>query len=160
FYLMCSPRWLFLYPGAALVLLGLVGYALAMPGVSISGAVLDAHTLLVSSMLLFLGYQSLFFALCSKTFAVTEGLLPPDPRLDRFFGWATLERGLLAGLGSFLFGLLLLLAAVNHWRMTGFGPLDYPTTMRWVIPSVTLCTLGFQTVLSSFLLSILGMRRR
>jgi len=160
FYLLYSPRWLFLYPGLALIVLGLLGYALALPGVAIAGARLDAHTLLVSSLMLFLGYQSILFALTSKTFAVTAGLLPEDPRLNRFFAWANLEVGLLAGGGAFAAGFALLLAAVNQWRLADFGPLDYAVTMRWVIPSVTLSTLGFQTILASFLISILGLRRK
>jgi hypothetical protein len=57
-------------------------------------------------------------------------------------------------------GLLMLAEAINLWRLAGFGSLDYSRTMRWVIPGVTLTALGFQTMLSSFFLSILGMRRR
>ena len=59
-----------------------------------------------------------------------------------------------------LAGLVLLLGAVNQWRVQGFGPLDYQRTMRWVIPGVTLTTVGFQTILSSFFLSVLGLSRR
>lgn len=55
---------------------------------------------------------------------------------------------------------MLLLAAVDQWRRAQFGDLDYAQTMRWVIPGVLLGSLGFQTLLSSFFVSILGMRRR
>ena len=71
-----------------------------------------------------------------------------------------LERGLLVSLGALAAGGLLLAWAVYAWRLTGFGPLDYPTTLRRVIPGATLAALGFQTLLSSFFVSILGMRRR
>ncbi len=54
----------------------------------------------------------------------------------------------------------LLLAAVLKWRAAGFGRLDYPETMRWVIPGATLTALGFQTLLSSFFISILGLGRK
>jgi hypothetical protein len=57
-------------------------------------------------------------------------------------------------------GLALLVVAVNQWRLTDFGSLDYAPTMRLVVPGVTLTALGFQTMLSSFFASILGMRRR
>ena len=50
--------------------------------------------------------------------------------------------------------------AVVHWWNTGFGPLDYAENMRWVIPGTTLSALGFQTILSSFFISILGMHRK
>jgi hypothetical protein len=64
--------------------------------------------------------------------------------------------GVLALLG----GAALLLGAVEQWRAAHFGQLDYAQTMRWVIPGATLTALGLQTMLGSFLLSILGMGRR
>jgi hypothetical protein len=160
FFLMYSPRWLFLLPGAALVLLGLVGYALALPGLRLFGATLGAHTLLVASLAILLGYQSILFAVFTKTFAVSEGLMPEDPRLDRLFQLVPLERGLLAGGAALAGGLVLIAVTAARWSETGFGDLDYGRTMRWVIPGVTLSALGFQTLLSSFFVSILGMGRR
>jgi len=160
FFLMYSPRWLFLVPGVLLILLGLLGYALALPGVTLWGATLDAHTLLFASLFLLTGYQALQFALFAKTFAVTEGLLPRDARLDAFFRWVNLERGLVLGAGAMLGGGVLLAVAVRQWQLAGFGDLDYARTMRLVIPGVTLAALGFQTVLSGFFVSILGMSRR
>ncbi len=160
FFLMYSPRWLFLVPGVLLILLGLLGYALALPGVTLWGATLDAHTLLFASLFLLTGYQALQFALFAKTFAITEGLLPRDARLDAFFRWVNLERGLVLGAGAMLGGVVLLAVAVRQWQLAGFGDLDYARTMRLVIPGVTLAALGFQTVLSGFFVSILGMSRR
>jgi hypothetical protein len=61
---------------------------------------------------------------------------------------------------ALLIGLALLLAAINQWRSADFGRLDYARTMRLVVPGVTLTALRFQIVLSSFFVSILGMRRR
>ena len=160
FFLIYSPRWLFFMPGIALIVGGLVGYGLALPGMTLAGAILDAHTLLVASLLILLGYQSIVFSLFAKTFATAEGLLPEDRFMARFFRVVNLERGLCVGTGGFLAGTVLLLVAVNQWRAVGFGSLDYAHTMRYVIPGATLTALGFQTILSSFLLSILGMRRR
>lgn len=160
FYLMYSPRWLFLIPGMLLILLGMLGYALALPGFQVFGATLGVHTLLVASLAILLGFQSLLFALFAKTFGITEGMMPPDRRLEAFFRYAKLETGLLVGSGGFLLGWGLIAVAWNRWRLTGFGPLDYASTMRLVIPGVTLAALGFQTVLSSFFVSILGMGRK
>jgi hypothetical protein len=160
FFLMYSPRWLFLLPGAALLLAGLVGYALALPGASFGGVTLGVHTLLVASLSIWLGAQSILFAIFTKTFATSVGLMPPDPRLDRFFEHATLERGLLLGVGAFVAGFALIFAATTEWWDAGFGDLDYPRTLRLVIPGVTLAALGFQTILSGFFVSILGMNRR
>jgi glycosyltransferase involved in cell wall biosynthesis len=159
-FFVCSPRWLFLVPGILLILLGMVGYAIAMPGMTLKGVTFDAHTLLFASLAILCGYQSVIFAVFTKTFAVTEGLLPEDPRMTRFFKFVTLERGLLASLVVLLTGFSLLIAAVNSWRRVDFGRLDYAQTMRLVVPGATLTALGFQTLLSSFFVSILGMRRR
>jgi len=160
FFLMCSPRWLFLIPGFFLVLMGMIGYGLAMPAITLHGVTFDAHTLLFASLSVLCGYQSILFAVFAKTFAISEGLLPPDPRMSRFFEHANLEKGLILGSLALLAGLALLLVAVNRWRMADFGHLDYARTMRVVVPGVTLTALGFQTILSSFFTSILGMRRR
>ena len=160
FFLIYSPRWLFYLPGVFLIVVGLTGYAIAMPGVAIGGVTFDAHTLLFASLAILCGYQSVLFAIFSKTFAISEGLLPENPRMTRFFQVITLERGLLLGFGTLVVGLALLFTAVDAWRATGFGALDYAKTMRLVVPGATLTALGFQTVLSSFFVSILGMKRR
>jgi hypothetical protein len=120
----------------------------------------DAHTLLFASLFILCGYQAILFAIFAKTFAVNVGLLPPDQRLDRFFELANLERGMLASAVAFVVGTGLLLVAINQWRLAGFGDLDYARTMRLVIPGSTLFALAFQTALSSFLVSMLGMRRK
>ncbi|HEX3281473.1 MAG TPA: glycosyltransferase family 2 protein [Pyrinomonadaceae bacterium] len=160
FFLIFSPRWLFLAPGFILALLGLAGYVVALPGLQIAGVTFDAHTLLFSSLAILMGYQSVLFAIFAKTFAISEGFLPKDPRVDRFFKVIYLERGLALGTVAFLAGLILLGVAVFQWKSVHFGRLDYSITMRWVIPGATLTALGFQTVLSSFFVSILGMKRR
>lgn len=160
FFLIYSPRWLFLIPGTLFIVLGFIGYGLAMPGVTLRGVSFDAHTLLFASLAILMGYQSILFAIFSKTFAISEGLLPDDSRMNRFFEVIDLERGLVIGVGALLIGLALLLAAINQWRLSNFGELVYSYTMRWVIPGATLTALGFQTILSSFFVSILGMRRR
>ncbi|HSU85561.1 MAG TPA: glycosyltransferase family 2 protein, partial [Chthoniobacterales bacterium] len=160
FFLLCSPRWLFLMPGLALMVLGGIGYAIALPGVTLNGVTFDAHTLLFASLAVLCGYQAVVFAVLTKMFAVTEGLLPPDPRLEKAFRYITLETGLAAGAIALVAGFTLLFAAVLIWKAHGWGRLDYSQVMRVVIPGATLTALGFQTVLCSFFMSILGMKRR
>ena len=155
FFLMYSPRWLFLYPGLCLIALGGLGYLLAMPGTRIGGLHFDAHTLLFASLAILLGHQSVVFAVFAKTFAITTGLLPANQRMERFCDVVTVERGLIAGLLAFGAGTALLLAAVNHWRVHEFGNLEYTSTMRLVVPGVTLTALGFQTLLASFFIGIM-----
>ena len=131
-----------------------------MPGYTVFGAKLDAHTLLFSSLFMMLGYQAILFAVLTKVFAISERLLPEDPRITRFFKVFTLELGLFLGGVSFVIGLALLSLTIGYWWKKGFGSLDYPRTMRCVIPGMTLTALGFQTILFSFFISILGMRRK
>src|SRR5688572_6627566 len=160
FYLMFSPRWLFLLPGALLIVIGLLGYALALPAVPVGRGTFDVHTLLFASLSIVCGVQSVLFAVFAKIFAISEGLLPEDGRLNRLFRVLTLEKGLLLGAAAMIAGLACLVGVVIYWGTIDFAPLDYPKTLRWVIPGVTLTALGFQTILSSFFISILGMRRK
>jgi GT2 family glycosyltransferase len=158
--LLYSPRWLFLVPGLLLVALGLLAFALALPGVRIGPAHLDAHTLLFGSLGVIVGFQSIVFFLATKAFAIGEGLLPRDPALSRLLEMVHLEKGLVLGGVLVLTGGAFLLAAVNEWRLAAFGPLDYGHTMRVVIPGATLVAVGVQVVLASFLVSLLAMQRR
>lgn len=160
FFLMLSPRWLFLVPGAALVAFGFVLYALAMPAVDLFGVILDAHTLIVASLAILVGYQSITFGVFAKSVAVAEGILPPDPRLERFLRVASLERGLGVGAALVILGTVLLTIAFGIWRRASFGALEYPITMRLVVPGFMLAALGAQTVFSVFFASILQLRRR
>ena len=80
--------------------------------------------------------------------------------MTRLFRVVNLERGLMAAGCVLVVGIVLLVSAVNQWRLVNFERLDYARTMRLVVPGVTATALGFQTMLSSFFVSILGMRRR
>jgi glycosyltransferase involved in cell wall biosynthesis len=161
FLLLYSPRWLFLYPGCLLMLLGLLIGLWLLPGPRFIGTtMLDVHTLLYAAVALVIGFQAITFALFTKIFAINEGLLPDDPLLQRVSRWLTLEAGLLVGSLLFIIGLAGSLYAVSTWAERSFGSLDPTRTLRIVIPSVTLLTLGCQTILNSFFLSILGLKRR
>ena len=162
FFLVFSPRWLFLIPGAVAILLGLVGYVLALPpgGFWVRSIQFDVHTLLFASLSLILGYQAIAFALMTKIFAIGVGLLPRDRRVTSFSRIATLERTLIAGSLAALAGIALLVGAVVQWKAVGFGRLDYERTMRLVIPGITLTALGVQTILGGFFVSVLQLQRR
>jgi Glycosyl transferase family 2 len=151
FLLLYSPRWLFLYPGALLMLLGLLagGWLLLGPRV-VEGVTFDVHTLLYAALAVIIGFQAVVFAVFTKVFAISEKLLPEDPRLDRMFRYVTLETGLIVGSLLLLAGAAVSVYAFNSWSAQEFGPLDPSKTLRMVIPAVTALTLGFQIVLSSF----------
>lgn len=160
FFLLYSPRWLFLVPGLVLFVLGLIGYALALPALEIFGATLDANTLLFSSLAMICGFQSVMFAIFAKAYSISHGLLPEDPRLERLERALPLERVLVWATFVVLVGLVLLGIAVNRWLAADFGELDYASTMRVVIPGVTLTALGFQAILAGFFISVLRMSPR
>jgi glycosyltransferase involved in cell wall biosynthesis len=159
FYLLYSPRWLFLLPGLVLLALGALGYALGIPAARVRGAELDVNALLFSSLFVVLGYQSILFAVLTKAFAVSQGLLPSTKRVERFFQVFNLERGLIAGAVVTVAGIVLLVLVLARWIAVDFGPLDYRATLRLSIPGVMFTSLGVQTVLFSFFASILGLRR-
>jgi len=160
FFLLYAPKWLFLYPGLALMALGLLGYAIALPGLRLWGVHFDVSTLVVSSLLLLVGYQSVVFAISTKTFAIRQGFVPDERRMRRFYERFTLERCLLAGGSAVAGGLALIVAATRVWFMAGLGDLDYPSTARWVIPGATLTAWGAQTIFGSFFLSVLNMLKK
>ena len=161
FLLLYSPRWLFLYPGIILLALGMTVGALLLPGPFMVGNVgFDVDTLLFAAMAVLIGFQSIVFAGFTKLFGISEGLLPEDARLSRVFRYVTLEAGLLAGFLLAMTGGCAWLLGLAYWRSQHFGPLDTEQTLRIVIPGVVCLTLGFQIILSSFFLSVLGMSRR
>ena len=160
FMLMFSPRWLFLYPGMFLILLGLAGCTWLLPGPRIvHGIGFDVHTLLYAFVSVLMGFQLCAFAVFTKVFAISEGLLPEDPRLNRAFRYITLETGLAAGVVLIVLGICGSVFAVSGWAKEGFGNLDAEHMLRIVMPSVFSLTLGVQIVCSSFFLSILGLGR-
>ena len=156
FLLLFSPRWLFLYPGLALLALGsLLTVALYIAPLRVGGAGLDIHSMLYASAGALLGMQLCLFALFARVSAQNAGLLPRHPGLERLLGALTLERGLLIGLAAVLCGVAWSAAAFWHWRETGFGALDPRVVMRDTIPATALMIGGMELMLASFLLSLL-----
>jgi glycosyltransferase involved in cell wall biosynthesis len=161
FFLLYSPRWLFLYPGFALMTVGaLLGLWLLPSARAVDGVVFDVHTMLYAAAFVLLGFQAIAFAIFTKFFAISEGLLPPDTTLDKLFRYITLEVGLAMGALLTVAGLAISVYAVSAWGSKHFGALDYSHTMRLVIPAALFLILGAQTVFASFFMSVLGLRRR
>jgi hypothetical protein len=159
-FLLCSPRWMFLAPGVVLVVAGMSGSIVAFAGVKWGRATFDVHTLLVSNLLFLVGAQTLTLAVFARTFAVVEGLQPAGRTLTRFYQLFNLEKALIAATLTGLAGLLLVAKVWLTWRASGYGPLEYPHTLRLVIPGVTLMALSAQTIFGSFMVSMLGLDRK
>ena len=161
FLLLYSPRWLFLYPGTALMIGGLIVSIWLLPGPQkIGGISFDVHTLLYGAIAIIIGFQAVTFAFFTKVFAISEKLLPEDPKLNKIFRYVTLETGLIVGVTLILIGIVGSFLSLTIWRETAFGSLDSSKTLRLVIPSLTCLTVGLQMVLSSFFLSVLSLKRR
>ena len=95
FLLIFSPRWLFLYPGLVLLVVGIIGLLALLPGpLAIAGIVLDIHTMLFASLAVIIGNQTVQLGLFSRLYGTRAGLLPDDPTIGRLFAFTTLERGL------------------------------------------------------------------
>jgi hypothetical protein len=161
FMLLYSPRWLFLNPGLLLMLLGGIGMAVLWTGNVTIGAVhFGVHTMLYAAMAVLVGYHAVTFSLFTKIFAISEGLLPQDRTLSRMFRFVTLESGLAVGIAVLLLSAVLTFLAFSYWSATSYGPLDPEKMLRLVIPAALAFVFGSHTVLSSFFLSVLGLRTR
>jgi glycosyltransferase involved in cell wall biosynthesis len=158
FMLLFSPRWLFLYPGVALLGGGVIVGAVLETGPKRIGSVtFDIHTLLLAGFACLIGFQLVVFAVFTKVFAMERGFHPPNPRYEAMFDYVKLETGLVVGALMFVAGVVGIVIAVLSWGALGFGNLDPKLTMREIIPAAVLLTLGVQTIFASFFLSILGM---
>jgi hypothetical protein len=127
---------------------------------TVASVTFDVHTLVYAAMSILVGFQAITFAVFTKVFAISEGLLPEDPRLSKVFRWVTLEVGLIVGAVGVLIGIAGSVHALGVWGERAFGQLDPSQTLRTVIPAVTCLTLGCQIIFSSFFLSVLGLRRK
>jgi hypothetical protein len=161
FLLLFSPRWLFLYPGIALFLIGGLGMVWLLPGPQkIAGIVFDINTLFYASLAVVVGFHSMLFAVFAKLFGIRAGVVPSDPGFLKAVRRLTLERGLILGALLLLFGLGLGAAAVSTWGSAALGALSPTWAMRLVIPSGTAVLLAFQIAYGAFFLSVLEIGAR
>jgi glycosyltransferase involved in cell wall biosynthesis len=160
FFLMQSPRWLFLFPGIMLAIAGIMGYAVSLSGCRIAGVAFEAHTMLVATLSLLIAAQLGACAILARTFAGYEGLLPKDERLEKLNNTFTLERCLIGATILIIGGFSVIAGKAYLWAASGFGPLDYARSMMYLIPAAGAMALGVQAATCSFLLSLLRLGRR
>jgi len=164
FLLIFSPRWLFLIPGAAAFLLGLVGTVfLAFGPVVIGNVGFDISSQIYLAALTVVGYQSVLFALLTKIYAQHEGFrIPRSRNFERLERRISLESSALVGVGLFVVGLIIAIVQFSMWSSQGFGELEADATVRVAVPASLLMMLGAQTVMAGMFLGVLsvGIRRR
>jgi glycosyltransferase involved in cell wall biosynthesis len=161
FLLIYSPRWLYLIPGVALMLFGLIVGSLIVHGPKhIGSATFDTNTLIYAGVAMIIGFQSIVFGVMSRIFGMQNGFLPPKPIIERLTQQGTLEKGLVIGILLLLVGLAGGIRGVMVWREHQFGMLVYPDILRTVIPSAVAMIMGFQVMFAAFFLIVLTIPRK
>lgn len=156
FLLIFSPRWLFLYPGAAALLVGLVATVALMVGPIRVGSIgFDVGSMLYATALTVIGYQAILFSVLTKIYAAHEGFLPMSRTYQRVVERISVERGLVLGLVIFVVGFVIALLQVLRWGGTGFGALDVAQTVRAAVPAALGLIGGFLTIMFSMFAGIL-----
>jgi glycosyltransferase involved in cell wall biosynthesis len=155
-FLVYSPRWLFFYPGLALIAVGAgVGAWILFGPHTLGGVRFDVHTLLYCAAAISIGVQLVVSFVLGKVLAVNAGLHPPTPRVERVLASVRVEYGLAVGGVLFALGVCLSAGAAVQWARTSFGDLDPFQVMRVTIPGALFITLGLAIVGWSFLFSLL-----
>ena len=156
FLLVHSPTHLFIVPGAALLLLGLLITIIALAQIPIFGRQWNLHTVIAGELLCIVGTQIIALGLCAHAYG-TYFMNEKDPWFDRMRARFRLEHGLLAGGAILAAGLLSAAVIIGIWIDRGLGALSEE---RLAATAAALIIVGLQIFFSSFLLSILGLRRR
>jgi hypothetical protein len=156
FLLVHSPTHLFLIPGAAMFVLGALIALTVLTQLSVFGRAWQLHAMVGGSLLLIVGVQVVSLGLCAHAYG-TYFMAERDPWFDRMRARFRLEHGLLLGGAIVTVGLAIAVAIVITWAERGFGSLSEE---RLAVLGAALIIVGLQVFFSSFLLSILGLRRR
>jgi glycosyltransferase involved in cell wall biosynthesis len=154
--LVYHPTFLFVVPGVFLGALGVLLTGLVFAHASLFGRAYYVHTLIAGSLLVIVGSQLVGFGLCGRAYAVYQ-LGDRDPWLERMGGRVHLEHGLLLALALMGSGITLGAVIVSRWFAHGLGGLSEE---RLAVLAATLLIVGVQVFFTSFLLSLIGLRRR
>jgi glycosyltransferase involved in cell wall biosynthesis len=156
FLILHSPRHLFIVPGLTMSAIGGLISLAVLARIDLLGRRWEVHALIGGSLLVIVGVQVVTLGLCALAYA-TYFMGERDPWFERMRRRLRLEHGLSLGGGFALLGLAMIVTIVLEWIGGGFGSLAYE---RMAILAATLLVLGIQIIFSSFLLSILGLRRQ
>jgi len=157
FMLLYSPLFLFFIPGILLILTGLVSMLWFYAGVEISRIKFFYHPMFISSLIIIIGYQLIIFGLFAKTYALNH--LGDKSKLDRFYRYLTIEKATIFGILLSLLGIAIYAVLFIRWVKTDFNAFTIYETKDSII-ALTLFIIGIQTIFSSFVLSILGIKEK
>jgi hypothetical protein len=158
FLLIYSPRWLFFYPGVVLLFFGSVASLVLFFGpVNTSLRLFDFHSFILTGTMMILGLSMLSFAVISRVFAYNFGLLPQRPMFFSLFKRFNLETGLGIGFVLILFGCILIVRAASLSYSPGFDSIGFGNSVRLVFGGALSIIVGGQSILTSFVISMLGL---
>lgn len=159
FLLIYSPRWLFLYPGFVLLILGgLASLSLFFGPITTEIRLFDFHSFIITGTATMLGLSMLSFAIITRVFTYNAGLLPTQPRMFNLFKYFSLESGLSIGSLLIIIGIIAMIRAIKLSYSPGFVSIGFPESIRLVYGSSLAILTGGQIIFTSFVLSILGLR--
>jgi glycosyltransferase involved in cell wall biosynthesis len=156
FLLVHSPNYLFILPGALMAGLGMIVELVVITRLAVFGREWDIHALIGGALLAIVGTQIVALGICAHAYG-TYFMGEKDRWFDRMRARFKLEHGLILGGGIAFAGLVVGTVIVINWISRGFGAL---AEERMAVLAATLIIIGIQIFFSSFLLSILGLRRR
>jgi glycosyltransferase involved in cell wall biosynthesis len=156
FLLVHSPNHLFIFPGAVMAAIGAIVEFIVLTHIAVFGREWDIHALIGGALLAIVGTQVMALGICARAYA-TYFMGERDRWFDRMRARYKLEHGLLLGGALVLAGLIVAVVIVIDWINHGFGVLSEEGL---AVLAATLIIVGIQIFFSSFLLSILGLRRR
>ena len=155
--LLYSPFFLFFIPGLIACLIGIETMILLYFGkFSLWGVQLYVHPMFLSSVSIIIGYQLIIFSVFAKSYAMNH-LNEKDEKFEKLYQWVTIEKAssigiILAGSGIIIYWIIFYM-----WMQSGFDNLN---EIKNAILALTLIVIGLQTIFSSFMLSILGIREK
>jgi glycosyltransferase involved in cell wall biosynthesis len=159
FLLMFSPRWLFAYPGLALLAIGtLASLVLSFGPLRLPFLLVDFHSFIIAGTFMILGISMLSFFAITRVYTYHTGLLPKLPGFYPLFKLFNLEKGLILGLGLLLLGIGVMLYAVYQSQTAGFETIGFVRSVRLVFGGSLSVILGVQVILTSIMLSMLGVK--
>ena len=156
FLLVHSPNHLFIFPGAVMAVLGGLCELIVIARLGVLGRAWDIHALIGGALLAIVGTQVMALGICAHAYG-TYFMNERDRWFDRMRACYRLEHGLALGGLITLAGVAVGAFIVGDWIDHGFGALG---DERWAVLAATLIIVGIQVFFSSFLVSILGLRRR
>jgi len=160
FLLIFAPKFLFLYPGLALALAGLVGVLGLVAGdVKLGRIEFGIHTMIFAAMAVLMGSQLIGLAVMARRYGTIAGMWPESGLMRRLRNWFSVERACIAGGLMLAGGIAGAATATAIWASRGFGDLNPAELMRLTIPSMVLGCVGLQTVVTAFFIGLLDQPR-